>query len=227
MPDPALKDRLLLVAEAIELAQLAGGWTHPVRIIAVTKSHPVDAVRNVAKAGILDVGENRVPEALEKQAAAADLDLRWHFIGQLQRRKVRDVVGRFALIHSVDRSELARELNTRGTGSEQQAVLVQVNCSGEPQKAGIGPDELLRLLDEIRPLKRVRVEGLMTMAAVNADEARLHRTFGLLRDLRDQAVAAGHGLPELSMGMSDDHSIAIEEGATMIRIGSILFGQRD
>jgi pyridoxal phosphate enzyme (YggS family) len=151
--------------------------------------------------------------------------IEWHFIGALQRRKVRQLAGRFALIHSVDRLELGEEMDRR-LESGKQAILVQVNCSGEAQKSGIAPAGLPALLDQLRDLARLEVRGLMTMAALDARESELHRTFAMLRQLRDAAVTRGHVLPDLSMGMSDDFPIAVEEGATMLRLGSILFGPR-
>jgi pyridoxal phosphate enzyme (YggS family) len=183
-------------------------------------------VRAAAAAGILDVGENRVQEALGKQEVLTDLTIRWHLVGTLQRNKARIAVGRFALIHSVDRVDLAADLNRRAPGHAPQGVLVQVNCSAEPQKGGVSPESLPGLLDELRGFERLRVQGLMTMSALTEDEAERRRAFRLLRDLRDAAVSSGHSLPELSMGMSDDYPIAVEEGATIIRLGTALFGER-
>jgi pyridoxal phosphate enzyme (YggS family) len=183
-------------------------------------------VRAAAAAGILDVGENRVQEALGKQEVLTDLTIRWHLVGTLQRNKARTAVGRFALIHSVDRADLARDLDRRAPGDAPQGVLVQVNCSAEPQKGGVSPDSLPGLLDELQGFERLRVQGLMTMSALTEDEAERRSAFRLLRDLRDVAVRSGHSLPELSMGMSDDYPIAVEEGATIIRLGTALFGER-
>ncbi|HET8632611.1 MAG TPA: YggS family pyridoxal phosphate-dependent enzyme, partial [Gemmatimonadales bacterium] len=198
---------------------------HPVRIIAVTKTFGAAAVRAAVREGLDAVGENRVQEALAKQADLADVAVEWHLIGSLQRNKVRQIVGRFALIHSVDREELADEISRRA-GSTPQDVLVQVNCSAEPQKGGVEPAELPRLLERLRALAGIRLRGLMTMAAADADEAGQRRTFALLRSLQEQGRAAGHYLPELSMGMSGDFPAAVEEGATMLRLGTILFGSR-
>jgi pyridoxal phosphate enzyme (YggS family) len=196
-----------------------------VRIIAVTKTHGPEAVKAALAAGLHDIGENRVQDALQKQEATSELRMEWHLIGTLQRNKARSAVGRFCLIHSVDRSELARELDRRGSGAPQD-VLVQVNCSDEPQKGGVSPTGLPMLLDELRPLGNVRVRGLMTMSALTEDHAEQRRAFALLRELRDASERQGHTLPELSMGMSGDYPIAVEEGATMIRLGTVLFGER-
>lgn len=220
-----LGERLRAVREEIAKRQARGGWQHPVRIIAVTKTFGPAAVRAAVREGLDAVGENRVQEALAKQADTADVAVEWHLIGTLQRNKVRHVVGRFALVHSVDRAVLADEISRRA-GDAPQDVLVQVNCSAEPQKGGVEPAELPRLLDHLRTLAGIRLRGLMTMAAVDADEPEQHRTFARLRDMRDAGRAAGHYLPELSMGMSGDFPAAVAEGATMLRLGTILFGSR-
>jgi PLP dependent protein len=226
MAFPDLPARLSQVRETIARRQEVGGWRHPVTIVAVTKTHPAEAVREAAAAGMRDIGENRVQEALAKQDALADLEVRWHLIGTLQRNKARHAAGRFALIHSIDRLDLAQELARRVAEGARQPVLVQVNCSVEPQKGGVEPSCLAPLLDDLRGLERLEVRGLMTMAAFTDDVAEQRRAFGLLRTLRDAAGRAGHALPELSMGMSGDYPVAVEEGATMVRLGTVLFGER-
>ena len=150
----------------------------------------------------------------------------WHLIGTLQRNKARHAAGRFALIHSLDRADLAMELDRRSAPGERQAVLVQVNCSDEPQKGGVEPDGLGALLDTVSGLGRLQVRGLMTMSALTEDTGEQRRAFRRLRELRDTEERRGHRLPELSMGMSGDYPIAVEEGATMIRLGTVLFGER-
>jgi pyridoxal phosphate enzyme (YggS family) len=226
MDFPGLPDRLALVRETVARCQAAKGWRHPVLIIGVTKTHGPEAVRAAVAAGIRDVGENRVQEALQKQEAAGDLAVEWHLIGTLQRNKARSAVGRFRLIHSVDRIDLARELDRRGSGVTQD-ILVQVNCSDESQKGGVMPAGLAVLLDELRQFGGLRIRGLMTMSALTEDQAEQRRAFTLLRELRDASERQGHTLPELSMGMSGDYPIAVEEGATMIRLGTVLFGERN
>lgn len=226
MDFPALPGSLARVREAVALHQAAGGWTHPVRIVAVTKSHGPEAVRAAVAAGLTDVGENRVQEAVPKQDALADVRVDWHLIGTLQRNKARHAVGRFALIHSVDRVDLAAELDRRVAEGSRQAVLVQVNCSDEPQKGGVEPEGLPALLDALAGLGRLEMRGLMTMSALTPDVAEQRRAFRRLRELRDAGERAGHRLPELSMGMSGDYPAAVEEGATMIRLGTVLFGER-
>lgn len=226
MDFPALPGSLARVREAVARHQAAGGWTHPVRIVAVTKTHGPEAVRAAVAAGLTDVGENRVQEAVQKQDALADVRVDWHLIGTLQRNKARHAVGRFALIHSVDRLDLAVELDRRVADGSRQAVLVQVNCSDEPQKGGVEPEGLTALLDGMAGLGRLDVRGLMTMSALTPDVAEQRRAFRRLRELRDAGERAGHRLPELSMGMSGDYPVAVEEGATMIRLGTVLFGER-
>jgi pyridoxal phosphate enzyme (YggS family) len=221
-----LPDRLARIRETISAGQQAGGWAHPVEIVAVTKGHGADAVSAAVAAGLTVVGENRVQEALAKQDAVGSLPVRWHLIGTLQRNKARQAVGRFELIHSVDRIDLAQEISRQLTPSQRQPVLVQVNCSNEPQKGGVEPSGLLDLLDQIAGLPAVEVRGLMTMAALDAEAGEQHRAFALLRRLRDEAKARGRCGPELSMGMSGDYRVAVEEGATMVRVGTLLFGER-
>jgi PLP dependent protein len=226
MDFPALPGSLARVREAVATHQAIGGWTHPVRIVAVTKTHGPEAVRAAVAAGLRDVGENRVQEAMEKQDALAGVRVDWHLIGTLQRNKARHAVGRFAVIHSVDRLDLAAELDRRAAEGSRQAVLVQVNCSDEPQKGGVEPGSVPALLEALGGFTRLEVRGLMTMSALTDDVAEQRRAFRRLRELRDAGEQSGHRLPELSMGMSGDFPVAVEEGATMIRIGTLLFGER-
>ncbi len=226
MEYPELAGRVAVVREVIRERQAAGGWTHPVTIVAVTKTLGPEAIRAAWGAGLVDIGENRVQEALAKQDLLPAEPGRWHLIGSLQRNKVRQVVGRFHLIHSVDRVELAMELQRRLAPERRQAVLVEVNCSGEMQKAGVGPGDLPRLLEVIRGLDHLDLRGLMTMAPLTRDEDVQRRVFHALRSLRDSLRGEGHDLPDLSMGMSGDYPMAVEEGATMVRLGTLLFGER-
>lgn len=227
MSESALAVRLAEVRAEIATRQSVGGWSHPVRIVAVTKTHGAEAVRAAVAAGLTMVGENRVQEALPKQDACADLAVEWHLIGGLQRNKARSAAGRFALIHSVDRLDLAEELNRRTGAMARQPILVQVNCSAESQKGGVEPAALPTLLSAVRRCPQLEVRGLMTMAAFTDDEDEQRRTFALLRTLRDAMVCEGHVLPELSMGMSGDFPVAVEEGATLLRLGTVLFGPRE
>jgi pyridoxal phosphate enzyme (YggS family) len=227
MEFPDLPSRLARVRETVARHQAVAGWTHPVKVIGVTKGHGAEAVRAAHDAGLEDVGENRVQEALEKQDQLQGLPVVWHLIGTLQRNKARHAVGRFALIHSVDRADLGAELDRRAAPGSRQRILVQVNCSDEPQKGGVEPAELLALLGSLRGLERLDVLGLMTMSALTDETVEQRRAFRRLRELREAAEREGHHLPELSMGMSGDFPVAVEEGATMIRLGTILFGERE
>ena len=226
MSYPGLAGRVGQVRDAIREHQARAGWTHPVTIIAVTKTHPAEAVTAALAAGLTAVGENRVQEALAKQEALPGVPAEWHLIGSLQRNKARQAVNRFALIHSVDSLALAQELDRRAAPGSRQRVLVQVNCSAEPQKGGVEPDQLPALLEAVARLERLDLQGLMTMAALTEDLAVQRQAFRLLRELRDAAQGQGHPLPELSMGMSGDYLVAVEEGATMVRLGTLLFGER-
>lgn len=227
MSYPDLADRLARVRERIAESQARAGWTHPVTVIGVTKGHGPDAIRAAARVGLRDVGENRVQEALAKQAELAGVEVTWHLVGSLQRNKAKHAVGRFALIHSVDRAELVTELARRCPPGVVQRVLVEVNCSGEPQKGGVEPAGLPALVEQIAAEPRLEWRGLMTMAELSPDEAVQRRAFARLRRLRDDLVRAGHPAGELSMGMSGDYPVAVEEGATMVRLGTVLFGERD
>lgn len=222
-----LAGRLRLVEETIARSQQTGGWSHPVLVVAVTKTHGPEVVRAAAAAGLRAVGENRVQEALAKMAQLPDLPVEWHLIGSLQRNKVRQVVGRFALVHSLDRLELVEEFARRLPAGTRQRVLVEVNCSGEAQKAGVEPAALPALLDALARFDGLAVEGLMTMAPLTGDTTVQRAAFRRLRLLRDEAERRGFRLPHLSMGMSGDFPVAVEEGATMVRLGTILFGERE
>jgi PLP dependent protein len=226
MEFPDLPGRLARVRETVARHQAVAGWNHPVRIIAVTKGHGPEAVRAAAAAGLEDVGENRVQEALRKQEALFDVRIAWHLVGTLQRNKARHAAGRFVLVHSVDRAELGEELSRRSAPGSRQRALVQVNCSDEPQKGGVEPEKLPSLLDALRAMQGLEVFGLMTMSALTDDTGEQRRAFRRLRELRDASEHEGHRLPELSMGMSGDYPVAAEEGATMMRLGTVLFGER-
>src|SRR6266550_883909 len=198
----ALPERLAQVRA--ELARLA---SQPVRIVAVTKGFGPDAIRAAMDAGLADIGENRVQEAVQKQDALKELaGVRWHLIGHLQRNKARVVAGRFDLVHSLDSLELAREV----------------------QKSGCAPEQAPMLARQVAELEHLRLEGLMTLAPLTDDEDVQRRTFRDLRVLRDRIKEEeGIWLPTISMGMSSDYASAVQEGATVIRLGTALFGPRE
>jgi len=220
----ALPERLAQVR-----AEIARRAPQPVTIVAVTKGFGVEAVRAGVAAGLLDVGENRVQEAVEKQrelgAGSQELGIRWHLIGHLQRNKAKLVPGRFEMVHSVDSLALATELDKRASSGVR--VLLQVNVAREAQKTGCAPEEARTLARQLSALGNLRLEGLMTMAPFTDDEELQRRTFRGLRILRDTIQKEdGIWLPTLSMGMSGDYATAVVEGATVIRLGTVLFGAR-
>ena len=220
----ALPERLAQVR-----AVLAQRAAQPVTIVAVTKGFGTDAIRAALAAGIADIGENRVQEAVQKQeelgAGNRELGMRWHLIGHLQRNKAKVVPGRFELVHSVDSVELAMELDRRA--EVPLRVLLQVNVAGETQKSGCALDETPALARAVAALTHLRLEGMMTMAPLTDDEDVQRRTFRGLRVLRDRIKEEeGLWLPTLSMGMSSDYASAVQEGATVIRLGTVLFGPR-
>lgn len=224
-----LPERLSAVRGTIARCQAEGQWPHPVTIVAVTKGFGPDAVAAALAAGLRDVGENRVQEALAKMDAVAARGLapRWHLIGHLQRNKARSVPGRFALVHSVDSAALAQELDRRAAHAGVRVpVLVQVNVAGEEQKSGCLPAEAPALVRAVAESAALTVEGLMTMAPFTDDVGIQRRTFRELRLLRDRLMEDGLCTPTLSMGMSGDYASAVAEGATLLRLGTVLFGPR-
>lgn len=224
-----LPERLSAIRETIARSQAEGQWTHPVTIVAVTKGFGPDAVAAAVAAGLPDVGENRVQEALAKMDAVAARGLapRWHLIGHLQRNKARSVPGRFALVHSVDSAALAQELDRRAAQAGVRVpVLVQVNVAGEEQKSGCTLAEAPALVRAVAASEALTVEGLMTMAPFTDDVSTQRRTFRELRLLRDRLMEDGLCTPTLSMGMSGDYASAVAEGATLLRLGTVLFGPR-
>jgi pyridoxal phosphate enzyme (YggS family) len=195
--------------------------------VAVTKGFGLDAVAAALAAGLTDVGENRVQEALEKLGTPVGQGATWHLIGHLQRNKAKLVAGRFALVHSLDSVALADELDRRAAGrAVAQRVLVQVNVAGETQKDGCAPAEAPALARHVAALPHLALEGLMTIAPFTDAADVQRRTFRGLRMLRDALQEEGLWLPTLSMGMSADYALAVEEGATAIRLGTVLFGPR-
>lgn len=195
-------------------------------IVAVTKTHGPDAVAAAFGADIGDVGENRVQEALRKMPEV-EAPVRWHLIGHLQRNKVRSLEN-FMLFHALDSSRLADAIDRFGQERGQAVdVLVQVNPEREETKGGFDMHDLAAEASRLAALRGLRVTGAMTVARFSADEAELRETFAAVREARRILSDAGHPATELSMGMSGDFEIAVEEGATMVRLGSILFGARD
>jgi pyridoxal phosphate enzyme (YggS family) len=201
----------------------------PVTLVAVTKGHPIEALYAARDAGLEVIGENRVQEGRTKHELAGDLGLEWHLIGHLQRNKAALAVKTFALIHSVDSLRLAeavdREAAKQGV---RAAVLVQVNASGEPSKYGVPVEDGLSLVEQICGLEHLQVQGLMTMAPFTDDETMLRNTFRRTRELYERCRDAHNAFDarHLSMGMTNDFEIAVEEGSNMVRLGTVLFGER-
>ena len=223
----ALPERLAHVRTEIARRQQAGGWSHPVTLVAVTKGFGLDAVEAALAAGLTELGENRVQEALAKIDTPIGARAAWHMIGHLQRNKAKQIPGRFALVHSIDSWELAVELDRRAAArGTRQRVLLQVNVAAEAQKSGCPPTEAPALARRITTLEHLALEGLMTLAPFTEDADVQRRAFRGLRALRDGLKEEGLWLPTLSMGMSGDYGTAVEEGATVIRLGTALFGPR-
>ena len=226
MAFPGLAERVADVRARIREAVARGGHGQQVTIVAVTKTHGPDAARAAYEAGLHDVGENKVQEALKKMGDV-DVPVRWHLIGHLQRNKVKSLE-QFVLLHSLDSPRLADTVCEFGIARGRAVdALVEVNLSGEGTKGGYSLSELLPEGERLASLSGIRIRGVMTMASLDATESELHRTFESAREARDILAGAGHQAVELSMGMSNDYEIAVEEGATMVRLGTTLFGARE
>lgn len=208
-------------------AASSGRSADSVTLLAVAKAQPAEQVRAVAGEGVRDIGESYLDEALGKLAALEDLPLTWHFIGRLQANKTRPVAERFAWVHGIDRLRIARRLSAqRPFHAPALNVCIQVNLAAEATKGGASPAELPALAAQIAALPRLRLRGLMCIPPEEADPARQRQWFAELRGLQEELNAAGAGLDTLSMGMSGDFESAILEGATVVRIGTALFGPR-
>jgi pyridoxal phosphate enzyme (YggS family) len=227
-PLTAFAANLKTVKERIAAASLRSGRNpEDIRLLPVTKTVPAHIVRLAFAAGISDFGENELQEARGKQADLSDLEIRWSIIGHLQTNKVKYLVRFASEFHALDSFRLAEELNRRLDAEGRDLdVFVQVNTSGENSKYGLHPDELVPFVQRLPEYPRLKPQGLMTLAIFSADAERVRTCFRLLRSLRDRAVAAHPGLTQLSMGMSGDFEIAIEEGADVVRVGQAIFGPR-
>jgi pyridoxal phosphate enzyme (YggS family) len=225
MPFQDLPARLAEVRAKIEQARVRGGRGQEVGIVAVTKTYGPDAAAAAWGAGLKDVGENRVQEAAVKMTEVS-VPVRWHLIGHLQRNKVKQLDG-FHLVHSMDSARLANALDEHGRiRGRPMLVLLQVNVSGEGTKGGYGPADVEREAERLAGLTGLVVRGVMTMAPFDADEATLRQVFAGARRAAETLRAAGLPATDLSMGMSGDYEVAVEEGATLVRLGTVLFGAR-
>jgi pyridoxal phosphate enzyme (YggS family) len=220
-------------------AMRAGREPDEVRLIAVSKNVSADRVREAIESGMRDLGENRVQEFREKREllsreihlgrpfSPASYRVRWHLIGHLQKNKAKAAVEMFDLIHSLDSLELAGQINRHAQNiGKIQSVLIQVKLSDEESKYGVLKEELIDILDVAAGMKNLRIEGLMMIPPFFDDPEKTRLFFRELREIRDRARATGFRLAELSMGMSHDFEVAIEEGATMVRVGTAIFGER-
>lgn len=227
----SIKDRVAFVFDQIRRAtQESEREQSGVRLVAATKAVTADRIREAIAAGVQIAGENRLQEALPKIAALKHERIAWHFIGQLQRRKVRAVVGVFELIHSVDSLELASEIDQRAAAAGlRQKILLEVNLGAEQSKAGFLADEVEEALPRLASLNHVTIQGLMAIPPPVRDAEQSRPHFRRLRELAarlTQRGIPGVQLTELSMGMSNDYMVAIQEGATLIRLGTAIFGGR-
>lgn len=225
-----IKENLNSVTESIRNAEKKSGRpAGAVKLIAVTKTYGADAINEAIDCGVTDIGENRVQEILEKYDRIKPV--RWHLIGHLQKNKVKYIIDKVCLIHSVDSMELAREINRQAEKiGKVQDILIQVNVSGEESKFGIKPEECPALCREISGMNNIRVKGLMTIAPFTEDESVLREVFCGLQQLSAKISEEKNDniyMDELSMGMTHDFPLAIEAGATMVRVGTGIFGQRD
>jgi pyridoxal phosphate enzyme (YggS family) len=217
-----MAENLRRVRERVaDACRRAGRSPDEITIVGVTKTFPPEAVAEAYRAGLTDIGENRVQEAAGKipLVAAMGVSPRWHLVGHLQTNKVKTALDLFVIIHSVDSLHLAEAISRRAAATVP--VLLEVNVAGEGTKFGFAPQEVAEACRSIRALPNLDVRGLMTVAPFTADPEEVRPVFRRLRELRD-----GLGLPELSMGMTDDFDVAIEEGATILRIGRAIFGPR-
>ena len=217
-----------VVQEVGEACVKSGRGPEEVTLIAVSKKHAARAISTLAREGQMDFGENYVQEALAKLEELSALRLNWHFIGHLQTNKVKHVPGRFVLIHTLDSEKLAQALHKKSQSQGMtQPVLIQVNVGREAQKYGVGEDNLSSLVERVLTLGNLKLEGLMTLPPFFEDAEKVRPYFARLRELKEELEQRfGIALPHLSMGMTGDFAQAIAEGATLVRIGTKIFGPR-
>lgn len=226
-----IKERVERVLERIaKVCERVGRTPEEIKLVAVSKTFPPDAIREAFLAGVRLIGENKVQEALEKHEALKDLDIEWHMVGYLQRNKVKKALSIFDFIQSLDRISLAEEIDkeAKRLGISKVKVLVEVNSSGEPTKHGVKPDELLEFINTIQNFDSLDIRGLMTIGPLTEDKGKIRDSFRKMRELFDKMKREFPSLrwEYLSMGMTDDFEIAIEEGSNMVRIGRAIFGPR-
>lgn len=222
-----ISHRLQEILFAIENAKATALAAQNVQLLAVSKAQSADAVREAALAGQRAFGENYLQEALDKRTQLMDMDLIWHFIGPIQSNKTQQIAKHFSWVHGVDRLKIAQRLNdARPVDSTPLQVCIQVNVSDEASKSGVHIDEVATLAQAVCDLPRLTLRGLMAIPEPTTDARLQHQQFKRVRECYDGLLALGFKLDTLSMGMSNDYAIAISEGATIVRIGTALFGSR-
>lgn len=226
----SIRDNIINIEKNIEDALIKSGRTDKVELIAVTKTVDIERIKTAMKLGIDNIGENRVQE-FEKKYKEIGRDINYHMIGHLQSNKVKQLIGKTRLIHSLDRMSLVKELNKRSKNENLVTdVLIQVNVSEEKTKFGLKIENVLDFIEKVLKYENVRVRGLMTIAPYIDDEIELRRIFKTLYNLKEEIILKNYkelSMDFLSMGMTNDYKIAIEEGSNMIRIGTGIFGERN
>ncbi len=224
-----IKESILKVEEKIsEICNKAGRNRAEIKLIAVSKTQPIELIDEVIKAGVVNLGENKAQELRDKRELIKEKVI-WHFIGHLQSNKIKYVINAADFIHSVDSIKLAGEINSKAEQSnKKQKVLLEINTSLEASKFGLkNEDEIFSTAEACRSLTNIDLVGLMTMAPYTDDKVVIQDCFRKLRELKEAINKSGFALTELSMGMTNDYEIAIEEGATMVRVGTAIFGERN
>lgn len=230
--ESALARNIERVRETIAaFCEKAGRDPEEITVVAVTKGVPVELMEEARQLGIRIFGENRVQEALRKMPMFSEKDVAWHFIGRMQRNKLRKIVTHFQFVHSLDRPDFGRIMAAylQDMGKEEYPVLLEVNLTGKTTQGGVPEEKLPELVRELSQFSNLRIVGLMTIGPLGGSEEEIRRVFRRLRELRDRVNdlgIPGVHLTELSMGMSDDYPLAILEGATMLRLGRAIFGER-
>lgn len=232
MRNMSIEENIKLVQDNIrKAAENAGRDPRAVKLLAVTKTKPIEMLKEAEAYGMCDFGENRPQEIVAKHKQFQDGNIKWHLIGQLQKNKVRHIIDKVSLIHSVDSYELALEINKRAAAiNKVQDILLQVNITGEESKSGIAKNEAESLCRRIAELKNVSIKGLMTISVLGMTYEENYRVFSQLKELADEIKKLGIDgvvMEELSMGMTHDMDAAIAAGATIVRVGTAIFGARD
>jgi PLP dependent protein len=222
-----ISNRLQDILTTIDSIKPSSPFKQEVRLLAVSKAQTSQSIREAYLAGQTMFGENYLQEALEKQAELSDLAIEWHFIGPIQSNKTQQIAQNFTWVHSVDRLKIAQRLNdARPENSTPLQICLQVNTSNEASKSGIAPHELINLASAILKMPHLTLRGLMSIPAPSNDINKQRAQFKQVRECYDAMLAMGFALDTLSIGMSDDYAAAIEQGSTIVRIGSALFGAR-